>query len=131
MANFRNRKGRTSINVMAVCGPDCTFDFVCAKFPGSCHDSFIEKNSEFHQQYEVRRNFPMRNLLVLGDSAYSRYYSWCCTPFLEGTLGGDIHKIRFNKCICTCRSPIEQIFGQVKKVFPVLKYGIRFSLRYT
>ena len=127
MANYRNRKGKLSINVMAMCGPDYVYDFVCARFPGSCHDSFIEKNSDLHIEYQVLKRLPIPNALVLGDSAYCRSYKWLCTPFLEGTLGDDPDKIYFNDCICGCRSVIEQSFGQIQSKFPCLgDAGIRF-----
>ena len=119
-ANFRNRKGTLSLNVMAMCGPNYIFDFVCCAFPGSCHDSFIEKNSELHVEYEVKKNLPFPDALVLGDCAYCRSYKWLCTPLLEGTLGDDPARILFNKCICACRSCIERAFGQIQSVFRIL-----------
>ena len=105
---------------MAMCGPDCTFDFVCCSFPGSCHDSFIEKNSELHVEYEEKGNLPVPNALVLGDCAYCRSYKWLCTPLLEGTIGDDPARIAFNECICACRSCIERAFGQVQAKFRIL-----------
>ena len=120
MANYRNRKGKLSINVMAMAGPDYIFDFICARFPGSCHDSFIEKNSDLHIEYEVLKRLPVPNALVLGDSAYCRSYKWLCTPFLEGTLGDDPDKIYFNRCITGRRGLVENAFGQIQAKFPCL-----------
>ena len=99
-----------------------------SRFPGSCHDSFIEKNSELHVEYEILKNLPVPNALVLGDSAYCRSYDWLCTPFLEGTIGDDPDKAFFNKVICGCRSIIEDTFGQIQGKFPCLgeKNGIKF-----
>ena len=111
-ANFRNRKGTLSLNVMAMCGPNYIFDFVCCAFPGSCHDSFIEKNSELHVEYEVKKNLPFPDALVLGDCAYCRSYKWLCTPLLEGTLGDDPHSSRDDGLTSTIGSSVlNNIFG--------------------
>jgi hypothetical protein len=50
---FMNRKGYSSINVQVVCDSKLRFTDVVAKWPGSCHDAFIWRQSGLRQRFEM------------------------------------------------------------------------------
>ena len=56
---FRNRKGWHSINVQVIVDAHGLIWHVCAKFPGSCHDSFIFRQTNISRDLEMN---------VYGDS---------------------------------------------------------------
>ena len=49
---FRNRKGWHSINVQVIVDAHGLIWHVCAKFPGSCHDSYILRQTKIYQDLE-------------------------------------------------------------------------------
>ncbi|CAN1215410.1 hypothetical protein LINPERPRIM_LOCUS207 [Linum perenne] len=42
---YRNRKGKVSINVLAVCNPDCEFMYCLAGWEGSAHDGRVLRDA--------------------------------------------------------------------------------------
>nr|CAI5840292.1 unnamed protein product [Callosobruchus analis] len=49
---YVDRHGKHSINCMAVCGPDLTFYYVSANWPGSVHDARVLRNSSLFRRME-------------------------------------------------------------------------------
>ena len=65
--------------LQAVCDANMGFlDAVC-KWPGSCHDSFIMRQSKIYEQFENSTN---QNAVLLGDSGYP-LKSWLMTPIAD------------------------------------------------
>ena len=65
--NYRNRKGRISLNVQAVSNADLIFTDVVCRWPGSVHDARIFQNSSLCARLEAKEITGW----LLGDSAYS------------------------------------------------------------
>lgn len=62
--HFVDRNGDHSLNVMAVCGPDYSFYYVSARWPGSVHDSRVLRTSSLADRFdEGWRPFPGAVLL--------------------------------------------------------------------
>jgi hypothetical protein len=77
--SFLNRHHSTSINVLAVAGPDLSFYFVDASAPGRSHDSKVLKESALWTAMEAgERPFP--GGVLLGDSGFA-LRDWLVTPF--------------------------------------------------
>ena len=66
---FVDRHGNHSINCMAVCGPDLTFYYVDANWPGRVHDARILRNSSLFQRMQNGWR-PVPDGIILGDSGY-------------------------------------------------------------
>jgi len=64
-AAFVDRHGKHSINSLMVCGPDHSFYFVSARWPGSVHDSRVIKNSTLFREFENGWR-PFNEAVVLG-----------------------------------------------------------------
>ncbi|XP_039279758.1 putative nuclease HARBI1 isoform X2 [Nilaparvata lugens] len=64
---YRSRKGRFSINVLAAAGADMEFTNIVARWKGSTHDSRVLKNSSLYSTFEER---DMGGILI-GDSGYA------------------------------------------------------------
>ena len=47
-ADFVDRHGNYSINVMVVCGPDLCFYYANANWPGTVHDARVLRNSRMY-----------------------------------------------------------------------------------
>lgn len=65
---FRNRKGFLSLNIQAVCGPDCEIYDLVTEWPGSAHDSRVFNQSQVCARYS---NGEFVHFHLLGDSAYT------------------------------------------------------------
>jgi len=78
--SYLNRHQVTSINVLAICGPDLSFFYVDASKPGRYHDSRVLKESPIWDTMEAgERPFP--GAVFLGDSGYG-LQDWLITPFI-------------------------------------------------
>ncbi|KAJ8894227.1 hypothetical protein PR048_006839 [Dryococelus australis] len=61
-----DRHGNHSLNCIAVCGPDCTFYYVSARWPGSVHDARVLRNSTLNERMnESWRPVPGAIILAL------------------------------------------------------------------
>ena len=120
---YVNRKGYVSVqlNVQFVCNPDYIIHSVNANWPGSVHDSRIWKTSNLYQSIQK----PLyKDAVLLGDGGYANT-PFLLTPFKHAN--NDIER-KFNHVHCRARVTIEQCFGQLKRRFPILHYGIRLKL---
>ncbi|XP_071118415.1 putative nuclease HARBI1 [Haliotis cracherodii] len=121
---YVNRKGYHSINVQAVCDHEGKFTNVCAKWPGSTHDSHIFRTSTLCEYLE-RSHTSISDGFLLGDSGYP------CRPFLQTpymTPQGNVQQ-RYNDSLCATRATTERTFGRWKRRFHVLHSEIRMSPR--
>ncbi|XP_048739575.1 putative nuclease HARBI1 [Ostrea edulis] len=102
-----------------VCDPNFRVTSLCARWPGSCHDSRIWRTSSLCQQFENG----IHDGLLLGDSGYplTRYLM---TPYLTPRTPAEE---RFNASLCRTRVLIEQTFGIMKRKFQALHFGLRTS----
>lgn len=116
---FINRKRFPSINVMGVCNLEGKFISMSVKWPGSCHDSFILRDSALWNDYENIR----KQGIILGDSAYPSR-KWLLTPFDNPA---NQHQQAYNDAQSKARSVIERTFGRFKRRFAMMHQEIRVS----
>jgi DDE superfamily endonuclease len=77
--SYLNRHHSTSINVLAVAGPDLSFYYVDASAPGRWHDSKVLKESSLWHAMESGER-PFAGAVLLGDSGFA-LRDWLITPF--------------------------------------------------
>ncbi|CAH2017868.1 unnamed protein product [Acanthoscelides obtectus] len=112
---YVNQKGFASINVQVTCDQNSVITSIDASRPGSVHDARIWKNSAV---CEVMKK--TRNTILLGDSGYG-IMSCLMTSYT------DPHE-EYRRVFNTERVVIEYTVGQVKRRFPILKYGCRVEM---
>ncbi|XP_062588274.1 putative nuclease HARBI1 [Saccostrea cucullata] len=119
--DYVNRKGFHSLNVQAVCDANFRITSICAKWPGSVHDSRIWRESALCQKFENGEC----NGFLLGDSGYpcKRYLM---TPFLNPST---VPQQKFNASLCKTRVLVEQTFGILKRRFSCLQGVLRTDPR--
>lgn len=117
---YRNRKGFFSFNVQAICDANCMFLDVVCRWPGSTHDSQIFANSNIRGRIE-RGDF--QDHVLVGDSGYG-IKKYLLTPLNEPQSRPEQ---LFNESQIRTRNCIERKFGQWKRRFPILAFGIRLS----
>ena len=78
-----------------------------AQFPGSCHDSYILRMSDLHDDGD---NGQFGNYYLLGDSAYT-LRKWIMTPFLYPSTVPEQH---YNDAHKTTRCTVERSIGHWK-----------------
>ncbi|XP_067849550.1 putative nuclease HARBI1 [Heptranchias perlo] len=105
---FINRKGYHSIKAQLVCDHWKTFLQVCARFPGSCHDSFILCESNIPALFQAQSRLKG---WLLGDKGYP-LQTWLITPVRNPTYEAQQH--------ITTRSVIEHAIGMLKMRFRCL-----------
>ncbi|XP_062598933.1 putative nuclease HARBI1 [Saccostrea cucullata] len=117
--DYVNRKGYHSLNVQMVCDPNFRITSLCARWPGSTHDSRVWRSSALCHQFERG----IHSGLLLGDSGYP------CTHYLMTPYNVPSNRAQenFNSSLCRTRVLIEQIYGVLKKRFQCLHYGLRCS----
>lgn len=115
---YVDRHGKHSINCMAVCGPDLTFYYVSANWPGSVHDARVLRNSSLFRRMENGWR-PHPNAVILGDSAYP-LKQWLIPPTYEDPL--NLAQNDFNRAHKRTRRLIENAFGILKEKFPCLNH---------
>ncbi|XP_062608924.1 putative nuclease HARBI1 [Saccostrea cucullata] len=116
--DFVNRKGYHSLNVQMTCDSNFLVTNCVARWPGSCHDSRIFRESKLCEQFENGQH----DGLLLGDSAYP-CKTYLMTPF---NTTNDVHyREKFNRALCRTRVLIEQTYGILKRRFPCLSVGLR------
>ncbi|KAJ8912380.1 hypothetical protein NQ315_014748 [Exocentrus adspersus] len=118
---YRNRKGFFSLNVQAVCDANCMFQDVVCRWPGSTHDSQIFLNSHIRARCE---NNDFDDYVLVGDSGYA-VKKYLITPLAEPITRAEQ---LFNESQIRTRNCIERKFGQWKRRFPILAFGIRLKL---
>lgn len=107
--SYINRKHFPSINLCAVCDHSGKFTFVNVKWPGSCHDSFILRQTRLWDDFENG----IKSGIILGDSGYC-CKRWLLTPYHEPR---DVHQERYNTSHMRTRTVIESSFGRLKRRF--------------
>lgn len=55
---------------MLVCGPDYSFYYASARWPGSVHDNRVLRNSSLYQTWEIEGIFLLGNLLIFYIETY-------------------------------------------------------------
>ena len=116
---YVNRKGFTSINVQATCDSKECFTSVTASWPGSVHDSRVWRNSAVHAV--MCRS---KNAVLLADEGYG-CAPWLMTPYRNPDTP---QQRSYNRVLTAERVIIERCFGQLKRRFPSLHYGVRVAL---
>ncbi|XGW20128.1 hypothetical protein V3C99_003730, partial [Haemonchus contortus] len=113
------RKGYHSLNVGIVVDYEMKIRWVCAKWPGSAHDSRVFKTSLL---YEQLKRGEVKGVLI-GDSAYA------AETFLLKPLNTTRtrQEERYNRAICSARVLVEQAFGILKRQFHILHAECRYS----
>ena len=119
--SYINRKYYPSINVCAVCDSQCKFTYVSIRWPGSCHDSFIFRQTDLWEKYESAE----RGGIILGDSGYA-CRKWLMTPYPQGLLQTQQSEA-FNKALSRTRVKIECAFGRLKRRFLILHNELRVT----
>lgn len=115
---FVDRHGNHSISCLVVCGPDLTFYYSYANWPGSTHDSRVLRNSGLFRRMENNWR-PIANGVLLGDSAYP-LKDWLIPPIV--TDCNDEANVRFLRAHKGTRRVIENAIGILKEKFPCLNY---------
>lgn len=118
---FRNRKQFFSLNVQTVADPYLKIRNIVARWPGSCHDSYIFRNSVLYQNFE---NGFYGDSIILGDSAYPNK-PYLITPLLN--VQNEAEAL-FNEAQIRTRNVVERQIGVWKRRFPALSMGLRVSL---
>ena len=114
---YINRKHYPSINICAVCDVDHKFTFVSVRWPGSCHDSFVLRQTNLWDEFEGG----LREGFILGDSGYP-CRSWLMTPV---SVPRERKEEAYNTAHTRTRVKIECAFGMLKKRFRILHDEMR------
>lgn len=119
---YINRKNFASINVQATCNAKEWITSVDASWPGSVHDSRIFKTSSIYRTLQALSS--VATTVLLADSGYGAA-PWVLVPYKDPV--SQIQK-QFNRVYAKERVIIERVFGQLKRRFPALHYGLRVKL---
>lgn len=115
---FINRHGNHSLNCMVVSGPDHSFYYVSARWPGSVHDSRVLRNTNLYRRMQNGWR-PIHNAVILGDSGYP-LLEWLITP-TDRNLEDEAVR-RFNRAHKSTRRLVENSLGILKEKFPCLNF---------
>ncbi|KAL5576094.1 hypothetical protein UlMin_017793 [Ulmus minor] len=133
-ADYRNRKGFTSQNVLAVVDFDMKFTYVVAGWEGSIHDSRVLRDTMSDPAFSFPT--PPGEKYFLVDSGYTNRRGFLA-PY-RGTnyhlhdrrrLGGDRKKELFNYRHASLRNAVERTFGIWKSRFRILRVVPQYPLR--
>lgn len=130
---FRNRKGFTSFNVMAVCDFDMCFTYVCAGWEGSAHDSRVLNHVLSKPELKFPRP-PIGKYYVV-DKGYPDRDGFL-TPYPRLKYHLDEFAARrpknakeaFNRAHSSLRSCVERTFGVLKQRWQILTKMPQYSL---
>ncbi|XP_022182585.1 putative nuclease HARBI1 [Myzus persicae] len=114
---YVNRKGYHSINTQLICDSDLMILNVCAKFPGSTHDSHIWRLSPVEGLMKQLHAIGQTSYFLLGDSGYP-LRQWLLTPLYQPQP--NTPEANYNKWFCRTRSIIERCNGVLKMRFRCL-----------
>lgn len=103
---------------MFVCGPDLSFYYVSANWPGSVHDARVLRNSTLCRRMENGWR-PFEDGIILGDSAYP-LKPWLIPPLYRDPTNEA--EVNFNRRHKSTRRIIENALGVLKEKFPCLNY---------
>ncbi|XP_067915746.1 putative nuclease HARBI1 [Heterodontus francisci] len=112
-AVFVNRKDFHSLNVQLVCDHRRRIMNVSAHFPGSCHDSYILRNSQLPPVFEEAADV---DRWILGDKGYP-LCTWLMTPVHHPQSTAEK---RYNVAHTSTRAIIDHSIGMLKMRFPFL-----------
>ena len=115
---FMNRKGFSSITVMAVCDAFMRFIWVTVGAPGAVHDARVYRNSSLPETL-FNPNKTLPEYYLLGDPAYGNRTNLLCPSEVEVTAGQN----RFNYAHSSVRMTIERTFGVLKGMWKVFELG--------
>ena len=111
-SHYVDRKGNHSINAMMVAGPDLTFYYVSAKWPGSVADARVLRCSSLCTRWENGFR-PFSNAILLGDSAYP-LKTWLIPPLIgEGTAESNERFLRSHR---STRRLVECAYGMLSNI---------------
>ena len=125
-AAYRNRKNIYSINTMIICSANLQIIGVNARYPGSCHDSYVFRCSEVNrflqQLFEEKSEFnyatnPAQWTFLLADLGYA-LQPRLMRPY-DDDCGSEVLK-NFNAKSRSVRSNIERLNGILKNTFRCL-----------
>lgn len=103
--------------LLQICDSDLKILNVCAKFPGSVHDSHIWRLSLVQDVLKHLHSVGKTSYFLLSDSGYG-LKPWLMTPIYEPRENSP--ESRYNKWFCTTRSIIERCNGVLKMRFRCL-----------
>ncbi|XP_021357845.1 putative nuclease HARBI1 [Mizuhopecten yessoensis] len=117
--DYVNRKGYHSLNCQMTCDAGFKITSCVAKWPGSCHDARMFRDSNLRHKFE---NGTYEGFL-LSDSAYPTR-QFLMTPYNNALSQ---QQQNFNNALCRTRVTIEQTYGILKRRFSCLHTGLRVS----
>ncbi|XP_036322314.1 putative nuclease HARBI1 [Rhagoletis pomonella] len=109
--DYIDRKGITSICLQAVCNENKKFLNIFVGYPGSCHDSWVFKNSTLYNKLPSY----CKDYYLLGDSAYP-CNKYLITPYKDNGHLTNANKL-FNIKLSSGRIAIEHSFRILKQRF--------------
>lgn len=118
---FRSRKGYFALNVQTISDASLKIKNIVVRWPGSCHDQTIFKNSLIKRQFE---NGAFGRYMLVGDSGYT-LQPYLMTKLLETRNNAES---LYNESIIRTRNVVERQYGVWKRRFPILKNGINLKL---
>ncbi|XP_025992133.2 putative nuclease HARBI1 [Solenopsis invicta] len=114
---YVNRKGYHSINTQLICDSRMKILNVNARYPGSCHDSFIWNHCNVLPVMQTLHARGHDNFYLIGDSGYA-LRPWLLTPLND--VQPATPEERYNQCFKRTRSIIERCNGLLKMRFRCL-----------
>ncbi|VEN51239.1 unnamed protein product, partial [Callosobruchus maculatus] len=115
---YINRKGYHSINVQLVCDDKLEIMNVCARYPGSNHDSYIWNSCNLKNVLQNLHEAGHTDYFLLGDSGYA-LRSWLLTP-ITPEPNPNTPESHYNSAHKRIRSTIERCNGVLKMRFRCL-----------
>lgn len=121
------RKQFYALNVQGICNAREMFIDIVARWPGSVHDEIIFINSSVFERF-IGGEFVVNGIpsILLGDGGYgAEEFVATPTPLRRNVaLTPPLHL--YQKRLISTRVIIERVFGQWKKRFACLWFGMRF-----